>query len=480
MLNIPHLSLLSKASCEEIHLRTLDVLWRTGVKYSSPKALAVLRDAGAKVDDEALIAHLPPHLVEETLKLAPKECVLAGRDPAADAHLGRGENHVSLDGSGATMLDFRSGRKRPSTGQDLAEAVRIGDYLPEVGVMWGAVSANDAPPNVQVLTELSIELRNTGKHIQAEAQRPEEVPFIVDLLRAASDDGEWRAERPIFSIVYCPVSPLQHEREMCEAAMLLAPLKVPMAVYSLALCGATAPVTLAGGILQTNAEILSALVLFQLVQAGTPIIYVADCGILDMRAGIYVCAGPEAMLMNVGLTEMARFYGLPVAGTGFSSDAKELTMLTGLDGGMSALATMLAGVDLLYGIGMLDAAQLLYLPKMVLDAEVVRICRRVLAGVAVDEEHLLTGLIGEVGPGGHFLKAKETRRFLHEGEHFQPQMFLRGIDGGEVCSAAHDVERATAEVERILTTHQPKPLPPGGEERFAEIIAAAAGELTER
>jgi trimethylamine--corrinoid protein Co-methyltransferase len=479
MLNVPHLSLLSPASCEEIHQRTLDVLWRTGVKYASPKAVAVLRSAGAKVDDETNIAHLPARLVEEALRLAPKECVLAGRDPARDAHLGSGENHVSLDGTGAATLDYRTGVRRPSTQQDLAEAVKIGDFLPEVGVMWGAVSANDAPPNVQVLTELSVQLRNTGKHIQAEAQRPEEVPYITDLLRAAADDGQWHPERPIFSIVYCPVSPLQHEREMSEAAMLLAPLKVPLAVYSLALSGATAPMTLAGAMLQTNAEILSALVLFELVQAGAPIIYVADCGVLDMRAGIYACAGPEAILMSIGLTEMARFYGLPVAGTGFSSDAKEITMLTGLDGGMSALATMLARVDLLYGIGMLDAAQLLYLPKMVLDAEVVRVCRRVLDGVAIDDEHLAAELIHEVGPGGHFLKARETRRFLRAGEHFQPRVFLRGSDP-EVCSAARDLERATAEVERILATHEPKPLPPGGEERFAEIIAAAAAELPER
>jgi trimethylamine---corrinoid protein Co-methyltransferase len=476
----PQLSLLDAAALEVIHERTLEVLWSTGARYASRRALDVLQSAGARIDRERGVAHIPAHLVESALGTVPRTCLLAGRAPGTDALLDGSYTFVTLDGSAAGVLDHRSGERRRSTARDLAEAVTIGDYLPEVGIMWGAVVATDAPPNAQVPFEMATITRSTGKHVQNEVQRPEEVPYVLDLFRAACDDGQWHPERPVFSVTYCPVSPLQHEKEMSEAVMALAPQRVPIAVYSLALSGATAPLTLAGAIVQTNAEILSSVVLFQAVQPGCPMIYVADCGILDLRAGVYVCAGPEAILMNLGLTELARFYGLPVSATGFSSDAKETGMSCGLDDGSTSLASMLARCDLLYGIGLLDAAQMLFLPKMVMDAEVVRQWRRVVEGVVLDDEHLAVGLIDEVGPGGHFLKTKATRRAMRAGEHVQPSVFLRGTHGGGVCSDALDLERAALEVERILAEHTPPPLPPGGDERVEEILAAAVEELSAR
>ena len=286
MLAQPHISLLSEAALEEIHARTLGVLWTTGVKYASRKALRVLADAGARIDDERRVAHIPAALVKSALETVPRTCLLAGRVPGRDALLDGSSTYVTLDGSAAYTLDRESGERRAATLRDLSQAVTIGDYLPEVGVMWGAVVATDAPANAQVLHEAAAIMRATGKHVQNEVQRPEEVPYVLDLLRAAHDDGAWHPERPIYSVTYCPVSPLQHEAQMSEAVMAVAPHRVPIAVYSLALNGATAPLPLAGGMVQTNAEILSSVVLFQLVQPGCPMIYVADCGILDMSAGV--------------------------------------------------------------------------------------------------------------------------------------------------------------------------------------------------
>ena len=150
----------------------------------------------------------------------------------------------------------------------MARAARVADALDEVGIVWAPVSPTDADPRIEILEQLATLLRNTGKHIQPEVQREEEVPYVMEMLAAASDGGAWDPERPIFSVVYCPISPLQHEREMLDAAIELVKLGVPMCIYTLATCGATAPVTMAGGVLQTNAEIVSAVVLFELVKAG--------------------------------------------------------------------------------------------------------------------------------------------------------------------------------------------------------------------
>ena len=178
------------------------------------------------------------------------------------------------------------------------------------------------------------------------------------------------------------------------------------------LAGATAPVTLAGAAMQANAEILSAIVLFQLVRPGLPCIYVADTGVLDMRAGIYAAASPESVLLTQAMVALARRYDLPVMATGLTGDANEASAMSGIDAGITALTSTLMEPDLLVGAGMLDGAQMLSLPKILLDCEVFRACRRVRAGLTVDDQHLMTGLVADVGPGGHYLSARETQQYM--------------------------------------------------------------------
>ena len=182
-----------------------------------------------------------------------------------------------------------------------------------------------------------------------------------------------------------------------------------MCVYSMGLAGATAPVTLAGAVAQANAEILSAVVLFQLVRPGVGCIYVADTGVLDMRAGAYAAAAPESVLITQAMVGLARRYDLPVMATGFTGDANESSFMSGSDAGMTALTSALMDPDLLCGAGMHDGAQMLSLPKILLDCELFRQCRRVRAGLTVDAEHLMEDVVAAVGPGGHYLRARETR-----------------------------------------------------------------------
>ena len=125
---------------------------------------------------------------------------------------------------------------------------------------------------------------------------------------------------------------------------------------------------------------------------------------------------------------------------------------------------------------MLDSAQLLYLPKLVLDAELVRQGQRMMAGLALDDEHVMFDVSERVGPGGHFLAAREMRRFLRNGELQVPRVFVRGSYDGWVAEGKSETQRATEKVDEILATHIPLPLPGGASGRIEEIIAAAAGE----
>jgi trimethylamine--corrinoid protein Co-methyltransferase len=144
---------------------------------------------------------------------------------------------------------------------------------------------------------------------------------------------------------------------------------------------------------------------------------------------------------------------------------------------MTALASMLMAPDLLVGAGLLDGAQMLSLPKILLDCELFRQCQRVRAGLTVDDEHLMADVVAEVGPGGHYLKAKQTRRHMHSGELYMPRLMLREPYDAWSVAKRGELERAVAAVEEILAGHRPKPLPAGAADRIDEVIAAAGREL---
>jgi trimethylamine---corrinoid protein Co-methyltransferase len=476
---IPRLESPPAHEIEALHAASLRLLEETGVSFPDGESQALLAGAGARVDAATGVVRIPAALVEEALAAAPRAILLAGRDPETDVCCDGSDTFLTLDGTGAYTLDHHTGQRRASTLADLAAATLLADAAPEIGIVWNIVSAADAPANNQVLVELDCCLRNTGKHVQGEVQRAEEVPYVMAMLAAAAG-GTWDPTRPIFSIVYCPVPPLQHEPEMLAAGVALAREGVPMCVYSMGLAGATAPVTVAGAVAQANAEILSAIVLFQLVRPGLPCIYVADTGVLDMRAGVYTAASPEALLLTQAMVGLARRYDLPVMATGFTGDANGFSFMSGVDAGTTALASLLTEPDLLVGAGMHDGAQMLSLPKILLDCELFRQLRRLRAGLTVDDEHLMTDLVAAVGPGGHFLTARETRRFMRAGELYAPRLLLREPYDAWSGARRDEVDRAVEAVEEILAGHRAAPLPAGAAERLDEVIAAAGAELTER
>lgn len=477
---VPRLTMLSPRDVERLHESTLRILAEVGVRFQSATARQLLRNAGVDVDEETQIARLPRELVEWALEAAPKSFLLAGRDDRHDCVLDHAHTYTTLDGIGAGILDHRTGKRRLSTTADLAEAVRLADALPELDIQWYIVNPTEQKPKLENLRGIATMLANTGKHVQAEVLHPEDVPLAMELLDLSAPGGRWDPGRPHFSAVYCPVAPLQHDADSLDAALMLARAGVPQTVYSLALAGATAPIALAGMIVQTNCDVLSGFVVLQLAAEGCPLIYVANSAIMDMRSASYACAGPEQILINAAMSELAKQYGLPFLTGGFSSNAKRISMHSGVDGAPMAFASFMLGCDVLTGMGMLDAAQLLYLPKMVLDAEVRRQGDRLMAGIAIDDEHLMLDVIARVGPGGHYLKAKETRRLLRSGEHLAPRLMLRPSYEAWEHDPRGELERATEIVDELLGTHVPAPLPDGAEDAMEQVLARADESLPER
>jgi trimethylamine--corrinoid protein Co-methyltransferase len=415
---------LSDADREFVHEQTLRVLSEVGVAYGTPTLTGLLVEAGATVDAGRLTAKLPWELIEHCLNMVPTEVLLAGREPAYDCCVGAGGMLYTSDGAATYMLDDLSGERHEGTAADLAQMMRLYDAVPEIDFTWATVTPGDVDARVGNLEMARITFENSRKHLQDEVRTPEQAPVMIEILEAIA--GAPLRERPIWSATNCTVAPLQHDREMTEAHILMARAGCPIFVLPMPQMGTTAPMSVLGTSILNMAELLSAIVLFQLAAPGCPMVSAVGSAVAEMRTGLYLTAAPEDALINLVCIEMSHFYGLYAQGSAVSCDAKACDLQAGAEGMLTGLAAALAGAEVMLAFGLMDSAQTASLAKTVLDADTVNAIERFLRDDPVDEARALVDDILEVGIGGHFLARQSTRRFLRAGELWQPRLWRRG------------------------------------------------------
>ena len=364
------------------------------------------------------------------------------------------------------MLDDETGERREGTLADLADVTRLCDALPEIDTVWPSPNPGDADAVALPLIMQATMVRNTTKHVQDEVRTPDMVEPILEIYEAAS--GAPLSERPCFSVTNCTIAPLQHDREMTEAGLKLVHRGVPVFVLPMPQAGTTGPMTLLGTCILNMAELLSAMVLFQLARPGCPLISGVGSAVADMRSGGYIASSPEIGLINLICLEMSRYYGLPTQATGMSADAKAANFQAGSEGGMTALVAALAGADSLIAAGGLDAVQVSSYAKYVLDNDQIGALRRYLREDTIDETNALMDDIFAVGIGGHFLGRRSTRVFSRT-EVWRPAVFQHGTF--EEFRGRPLAREAAARARELLGAHEVEPLPEDVERHIDAVIA---------
>lgn len=449
---------LARHEVERIHAHSLDLLERVGIDYKTPQAVQILATMGCPVEVERNRACLPRQLVEWALQQAPRVARLDSRDPARAVVLDGRRSHHTTDSQGSQAVDLATGQRRPSTAADLSQGLLLADALDMVEIVNVMAAATDVPAHLRTLRHFALAFSQTGKPVRTGVLHPDQVPFIVELVKAVTGEAEFR---PIFSVVDCTISPLMHDGPMTAACIELARLGVPIMVYPMPLAGGTAPITAAGAMLLHNVEFLSGLVLYQAVNPGLPVIYGTGASQLDMKTGRYA-NGPAGHGLRLGLREMARFYNLPVNMWGLSTSASEPDALYGYEATTAGLLAILAGADEIYSVGLLGSAQILSLEKMALDNHLARQLELVARPLLVDQAHLQVELIERVGIGGQYLGQRETRAFTRQ--QYTPMWPPAGQTALEV---------ARTEALEILHSHRPPPLPSEALSKIEAIMAEA-------
>ncbi len=471
----PSLSLLNDAQKAEIHRATLELLRRTGVQVRSAEVRELLARAGCWLEGDRV--RIPAHLVDWAVQVAPSSVTLCDRRGRPAMHL---EGYKSYYGTGSDtvyVLDAYTGERRRAVLADIANVARLVDALPRISFIMCMGIASDVTETISDLYHFREMLSQTTKPIVYTAWNRQNLQDIVEMAEAVAG-GTMALQRNPFCALYSePIAPLVHAEESCEKLLYICQKGLPVVYTPGLITGASSPVTRAGAIVQANAELLSGLLICQLIRAGTPVI--AGAGgmmTMDMSTTLASYGAPEFMLDWCALAEMGHYYNLPIFGFAGVTDAKLFDQQAGIEAALWMLLNALAGGNLIHDVGYIEAGLTASYDLIVAMDEVAGLVERFMGGIEVNAETLALDVIDRVGPGGHFLEEEHTYR--HFRENWYPQLFDRKsrldweAEGGLTLG-----DRARARVRSILESHQPPPLAETTRSQLDTVIQRAEARL---
>ena len=465
------LTVLQPEEIEAIHSASLRVLNETGITLTHTAGREILVEAGARIQGNRVL--LPPDLVESMLARCPK-LVSIGSRSGRTVVLGDGSLHWHNLGGAREVYEPHTGQRRPATIRDVVDSTRLLDSLSGATTITPFFTPQNVPGAIMSLAMYRYALPHTTKPIQGPGvQTSSEVQHAVRMTEVAGPAKE------LFTLSVSPISPLNFPDELVGAMMEIAHQGVSFGPLPCPTAGTTAPFSIAGALVQQNAEVLASIVLVQLVHPGLPIIYCGRLAMMEPRTGLSVWGGVELGLASAGTVQIAHRYGLPVNVYGFSTNSHILDIQNGFERALNAVIPALAGADELSGIGEMEAGVTGSYAQMVCDSEIAAGVQRLRQGFSVDDESLAVDVIAAVMGGAHnFLGQKHTRRYLRAGEVLLTRLAER--DSWETWEAQERhsmVERAQSEAERILAEHEVPPLSEEQEIELDTILAAAGQEV---
>jgi trimethylamine--corrinoid protein Co-methyltransferase len=449
----------------DIHLATLEVLEEVGVRVEYRPALELMADCGCRVDFSNRIVQIPEHVLKKALFTAPSSFTLYGKTPEFDVKVDT-QGVYTIGGSSALFVLGLDGERRPATMRDLADLTRLQDALENLHIMHAIAVPQDIEQQGFDRILFSSVMKNTSRNYYSQGMGTQSIRDQVEMASVIQGSTEEVKRKPIFTIVVCLTSPLTQARIRVEELMESAKLNIPLYIEADAQPGATSPVTLAGTLVQQNANILCGVALAQMVNPGTPCIYAIASGIMDMATANYSGGAPETTLLHAATSQVAHYYNLPFQG-GTGIDATIPDAQAGYERALQVLGCALSGANFIHlSVGMMEQMLLASYEQCVIDNEILGAALHIMKDLEVNRDTLAVNAIKEVGPGGHYLDHNHTLRYFAEVNWF-PQLTNRKKWDSWMESGGKDMRQRANEVARkILEEHHPQHLP---EDVAAEI-----------
>lgn len=413
-----------KAKLQKIHEATMEILAEVGMKFHHPEAVQILQDHGIRVENN--VAYFTEDQLMYWVRKAPSRFTLYARDPQHNIVIG-GDEVNPAPPYGCPTIVQKDGTKRDGTIEDYVNFAKLfhanEDYHTNGGLM---IQPNDIDIPTSCLAMFYAALTHTDKALLVSTGKAEYMQSMIDAAAEVFGGHEALKAYPRMLTIMNINSPLQLDVVMSEVLLTLAKNGQPFVAANCAMAGSTSPITLAGTMALTNAEILSCIALTQMVNPGTPVVYASQTTTSDMRTGQIACGAPEGALCYKYTAQLAKFYGLPCRGGGAVTDSKMVDAQSGYESMMTLMADYANNMNLIiHSAGILDGYNATSYEKLIQDFEILRYVKRFFKDFEVNEETIPMGLIKEVGHDGEYLTKEHTFLFCHS-EPLTPTISSRG------------------------------------------------------
>jgi len=462
----------SDAQLDQIHLATLEVLRRTGVRVHESESLNLLQEAGGVVSDGNLV-RIPPNVIEDALDTTPSRVVMCKRTGEPGMYL---EGQRTYFGTGSDLpntRDLETGERRLSLLSDVKNTARLADALPNLDFVMSMALPSDAPTMTSDRRSFLAMVENTVKPLVFTAWDETGLADIIAMAEVIAGGAQELSLKPFLLAYLEPSSPLQHSEVVLRKVLMMVDHGLPFVYAPGPIDGASAPVTQAGALVMSNAESLSGLAIAQLRRKGTPFVLGSGAGPLDMRTMVATYSSPEFMLHCMGMAELAHYYyRLPVWGFSGCSDSKLPDVQAGIESSLWILWTALSGANLVHDVGYIESGLTCSYEMMVINDEVIGFVRKLMGGIEINPETLALDILHEVGPGGDFLGTK------HTSDHFRkvwyPRVFdRRSYTQWETAGKPTTTDKAKEIAKEIISTHSSTGLDDSVLKSLKSIVAEA-------
>ena len=472
---VPSYRLLTQEQIEEIHRASLEVLETVGVRVSHAEGVDLLRTAGCRVD-ETDVVRFPNWLVEESIRSAPSRITLYSREGDEAMRLEGRNIHFGLGTDLISTIDLETGESRRSLLQDVVNAATVADYCEEVDFIASYALPSDVPVNSMYIACALAMMESSTKPFFFTAAGKEDLAVIIEMAATIAGGGEPLRDKPFLIHYSEPTAPLTHSRGAVGKLLLCAEKGIPICYTPGDMLGASLPVTLAGGIVQANAEALSGIVLHQLKNKGAPIISGFGAIPLDMRAGTFSYGAPGLRLTNSAYADLFHYYGIPMWST-VGSDAHCLDEQAAMEHAFGTLMSALDGANLIHDIGYLGQGLLGSPAAIVMCSEIISYVKHIVRGFDLGREKMALDVIRRVGPAGNYLADSHTKANYRE-QLWRPKFVNRdGPRAWEGKGGLSYREVVTRKAIEILETHRPTPLAAAVDQKIRGIAAEAEARM---
>jgi trimethylamine--corrinoid protein Co-methyltransferase len=464
-LNSAFYTRMGKAECEKIHMGTLEILERTGVDVHNEKARQILARGGARSD--GIRIRIPENMVKQALNSVPKRITLYDRHQKVAI---RAWGYHSYFGGGSdclNVLDHHTGQRREPTLQDVIDASKVMDALPEIDFIMSLFLPKDVDQRIYDRYQMEAMLTHTTKPIIFVSPDFEGCVAAVEMCEAVAGGADAFQQYPFATCYINVTSGLVANEEALRKCIYLAEKGLPQLWIPLNAGGVNSPVTTAGCMASMNAGILLGVVLAQLVREGSPVAVPGWNGgpyNLKTMVGNYVLADEQGVA-----TSMGKYYDLPVFGLGGSTDAKVLDQQSGMEVTVSLMTALLHGANLVHDVGFMDSGLQGSLQLIVIANDILGFLRAATQGVIVDEETLALDVIDELGPTGTFLQHPHTLK--HYKKPFYSKLFDKGTFSQWEKKGRLTLEQKAAQVvDDILENHKVESLSESAARKVKNIV----------